>query len=427
MKQPARDMRAGAAACLAGGLMVALFASAPPASAEDWPTYQHDNSRSGASAEELKLPLKEIWKRSSPSRPQPAWEGPARWDAFHGMRGGIPSMREFDPAFFVTAVGDRVTFGSSADDSVCCLDASSGKEVWSYTTDGPVRLPPTWFDGKVYFGSDDGNIYCLQADTGRLVWKYRPADSDRTIASNGKVISTWPCRTGVLIKEGKAYFVASLLPWEPSYLCAVDARTGRDKGPGLYKLVLQEAMAQGALLATKDRLFIMQGPLTPVAVNLADGQGLAAMQKSKRYGGVYAMISPDNKLMYGYGPKDYTIFVHDANTRAMVGTHRNTTHMVFSTRFQAMHSRGELACTEVGGGDQGGKTWKIKTPAPHALALAGNVLLAGFDGNVTAYDAGTGKDIWKAPVSGKAYGLAVANGRLFVSTDDGSIHCFAGR
>ena len=36
----------------------------------------------------------------------------------------------------------------------------------------------------------------------------------------------------------------------------------------------------------------------------------------------------------------------------------------------------------------------------------------------------TGKVLWSSPVTGRAHGLAVANGCLFVSTDRGTIHCF---
>ncbi|HUU91650.1 MAG TPA: PQQ-binding-like beta-propeller repeat protein, partial [Phycisphaerae bacterium] len=39
-------------------------------------------------------------------------------------------------------------------------------------------------------------------------------------------------------------------------------------------------------------------------------------------------------------------------------------------------------------------------------------------------DTANGKPIWSADVRGKARGLAVAGGRLFVSTDTGAIHCF---
>ena len=68
--------------------------------------------------------------------------------------------------------------------------------------------------------------------------------------------------------------------------------------------------------------------------------------------------------------------------------------------------------------------WKIAGDCPHDLILAGKTLFAGGDDRVAAFDTTTGKMLWSAAVTGKAHGLAVANGRLLVSTDCGTIHSF---
>jgi hypothetical protein len=68
--------------------------------------------------------------------------------------------------------------------------------------------------------------------------------------------------------------------------------------------------------------------------------------------------------------------------------------------------------------------WKTSANCPHDLILAGMTLFAGGDNGVAAFDASTGKELWVAPVAGRAHGLAVARGRLYVSTDSGAIHCF---
>jgi outer membrane protein assembly factor BamB len=81
-------------------------------------------------------------------------------------------------------------------------------EKWSFPTDGPVRLPPSWHGGRLYFGSDDGHAYCVEASTGTLVWKQKPSGKETGMLSNGKLISHWPCRTGVLVQNDTAYFGA---------------------------------------------------------------------------------------------------------------------------------------------------------------------------------------------------------------------------
>jgi len=60
---------------------------------------------------------------------------------------------------------------------------------------------------------------------------------------------------------------------------------------------------------------------------------------------------------------------------------------------------------------------------PYGTIFSGSVRYAGGDNRVAALDA-AGKTLWTSPVRGKAYSLALAGGKLFVSTDEGVIHCF---
>ena len=46
-----------------------LAVSAGQVSADDWPTYGHDNRRSHVTGESLVLPLTEAWVRRSPKPP----------------------------------------------------------------------------------------------------------------------------------------------------------------------------------------------------------------------------------------------------------------------------------------------------------------------------------------------------------------------
>jgi len=181
----------------------------------DWPTYLHDNARSGVTAERLEMPLNEVWVFKSRHAPMPAWPAPAKQDIWHELRELRPVVT-YDRAFHV-AIGDspdgpRVYFGSSADDKVYCLDAATGEVCWTFFTEGPVRLAPTVVNGKVYFGSDDGWAYCLDATDGNLVWRQRPALDERRIPGNGRVISYMPARTGVLVDNGVAYYGSGLFP-----------------------------------------------------------------------------------------------------------------------------------------------------------------------------------------------------------------------
>ena len=146
-----------------------IAASAVPANADNWPVFRHDNQRSGRTPEDLaSSALREVWTYRSLTPPVPAWPAPARWDAYAYIR-GLRAMRDYDRVFHTISVGDLTWFASSADDSVHCLDARTGEQRWQFWTDGPIRMAPTYADGRLYFGSDDGHAYCVDAERGELI------------------------------------------------------------------------------------------------------------------------------------------------------------------------------------------------------------------------------------------------------------------
>ncbi len=209
--------------------LLLVLASAGEALAQTWPTYRHDNRRSGVTDAKLEFPLTGQWVWKSPQPPQTAWTGPAKWDAYSG-NSGLQSMRNFDPCFYVTVSDDKVFFGSSADDAAHALDARTGKERWVHFTGAAVRLPPTISSGRVFFGSDDGWVYCCDEASGELIWRKPASDERQRITSNRKIISLWPVRTGVLVDGQRATFAGSLVPWKKSVLWTVNAATGETSG-----------------------------------------------------------------------------------------------------------------------------------------------------------------------------------------------------
>ena len=446
--------------------------------AADWPTYRCDNRRSGITPESIQLPLIPAWTCASPTPPQMAWTGPAKWDSYANIR-RLEAMRNFDPAFFVIAVNDSVFFGSSVDDAVHCLHAGTGEEKWAFYTDAPVRLPPSWHNGKVYFGSDDGYAYCVDAAQGGLVWKRKPAERETLLLNNGKLISQWPCRTGVLVQDETAYFGASLLPWEKSYLCALDVQTGADQGPGRYSVALEHLTMQGAILATANRLYLPQGRQRPEMFERANGHPIGGFGDSGQ-GGVFAVLTRTGEFVHGQGQNhgaEGELRGFDANSRDYLVTFPKATRIVVTEEVAYLDTPTELAGFARGrylelakrraqlqarqktiqeqfqklgnqaNSPEGEKLkeelkpigneldsmpanmaacylWKTKADYPHDLILAGTTLFAGGDNRVAAFDTVDGKERWSARVTGRAHGLAVANGRLFVSTDRGVIHCF---
>jgi len=397
-----------------------VVATAATVRAGDWPTFRHDNHRSGKTAERLSAPsLKRQWTWQSPHPPQPAWAGPAKWDAYANLK-PLRSMRNYDPVFHPIAVGDRVYFGSSVDDSVHCLDAASGKEKWSYTTDGPVRIAPAYVNGRLYFGSDDGRAYCLRAEDGSLVWKYRPAPAGRRILNNGRMISPWPCRTGVLVAGDTAYFGAGMLPWEESYLCAVDARTGKVEGPGRYVKQQSGVTMEGTLLASRRQLFSPQGRVPPLLFDRADGKSLGSLD-GKGGGGCFVLVTDDDRVLHGPGNKTGWISESNAQTRERLASFGGGNEMIVDG--ESAYLLTDYRLTALGRRTRKAR-WSKPCEYPYALILAGDTLFAGGRDVVAALRAKDGKLLWEGEVPGRAYGLAVAGGRLLVGTDEGAVCCF---
>ncbi len=272
----------------------------------EWPTYQHDNSRVGHTEESLKAPLTARWQFSSPTPPQLAWSG-EDGRVVEGLE--LRNRVRFDDCFQVAMAEGRVYFGSTVDGRVNCHDLKTGKEIWSFFTDGPVRLAPTLVKGLLYIGSDDGYAYCLKADTGTLVWKLRAGPNDERILARGRMISRWPVRTGLLVDSGIAYFGAGVFPHENIYLYAVDATTG--KVQWVNDAISQEDAGrndlspQGYLLATKELLFVPSGRALSVAFDRKTGKQVNKPTPGWRgdaggqIGGSQAMLVEDQILAVG--------------------------------------------------------------------------------------------------------------------------------
>ncbi|MFN9035964.1 MAG: hypothetical protein ACK5YO_06695, partial [Planctomyces sp.] len=101
-----------------------------PADASDWPMWRFDAGRSAAGTEVLPQQLQHAWTLQVPARVQ-AWDDPLNLDL-------MPYDRLLEPI----VLGNRLIVAFSDTDRVCAFETSSGRELWSFVTDAPVRLPP---------------------------------------------------------------------------------------------------------------------------------------------------------------------------------------------------------------------------------------------------------------------------------------------
>jgi len=313
--------------------------------------------------------------------------------------------------------------------------------------------------------SDDGYIYCLSADDGSLVWKQKGADGERMIPGNGRIISMWPVRTGVLIDDGILYFAAGLFPNQGTFLSALNA----ENGSVIWNRKVNIS-PQGYLLASDERLYVPTGRTNPVIFAKTDGEQLGELSSA---GGTFALLT-ENVLVTGPGRRESELDASDIETRDKIATFGGlrmlvngpTAYMQSENQLSAFErelylklSRERIRLTQKRDkiNEQFKKTgrntaeakqlqeeigkitiqinkltrgmkdcyrWTIRCEYPYAMIMAGDVLFVGGEDKIAAINASGGKVIWDTPVNGKAYGLSVVNGGLYVSTDKGRIHCF---
>lgn len=438
------------------------IASALAQDGGDWPTYMRDARRSGISPEELSVgQLAQAWVYESPAPIKPAWPGPAPRDMYNSPTVDNEDRLDIDSVLQVAVVGDSVLFGSSVEDSLKCLSLADGTVRWVFTTDGPVRFAPHVVGERTYFGSDDGRVYCVSTQTGELLWTYRAAVSDYQVPSDGKMVSLWPNRTGVVVYDGAVYCGAGVFPSEGATICALDATTGADNGQGLYRAQYNDMSLQGYVLASERNVYFPGGRSGPWVFSRKTGERYGQIGGG---GGTYAVVTGTDSLVYGPGKTSAVLEEFQGDSRDRLASYPGAKRIIVTpdTTYVATGSlllaldRGrhlELSKQIVTKSDELRKLkagteehtkladelaklqaerdksvrWQVACAASGALIMAGDCLYAGGPGTVAAYRAGDGAEVWRASVEGVAKGLAAAHGRLLVSTDASRIYCFAPR
>ncbi len=299
----------------------------------------------------------------------------------------------------------------------------------------------------MYVGADDGRVYCLSAGDGKLLWRFDAALGPDRVIGQGRVMSLWPVRTGVLVDRGTAYFAAGLYPNMGLKLYAVNAEDGKPLWTE-SNFGREDASAQGYLMADERRIVVPSGRTFPLVFDRETGkfQWQISFGRSPPNGGSFAILAGEQLIngtncMTGY---DMNAVVKDRYGRDVHGP------VAWSwLRARAAVARGELlymatdaeifavgraeagkACGTRTGFETDAPDWskcafrQSKAGGADELMLAGGRLIAGSEGRVIVYEAASGKELWSADVEGNARGLAVAGARLVVSTTSGRVYCF---
>jgi len=457
-------------------IMLILVASSATTLAADWPTWRHDQYRSGASPEQLApaLHLQWVWKLA---KTRPAWPYEPR--------------SQFDAAYQPIVAGGLMFLGSPNDDSVSAYDVETGRRVWRFFADGPVRFAPAAHKGRIYFVSDDGYLYCLNASDGELVWKFQGGPARRSHMGNGRLVSFWPARGGPVVADDTVYFGAGLWPTMGVFVHAVDAVTGKavwtnNRAHHIADVQLDHTFRgaagispQGYLVATDNVLVVPNGRSMPAYLDRRTGRLLHYVQ-GYRQGNWH--VTADGRVLtidgHFYGFQRCLKGVNDAFFTDLYnpGPKPMDDH-VLTRRFLYGLAEGVVNCYPTGGIVSPKAVKKTKPPIfwwkkgysyggaisymkystpklwafnaiggkprarprsndyfwrPAVLIKAGGRLYGSDHNTLFAVDVGRGgaspsATAWKKTIKQTPAGILAAAGKLIVVTREGSILCYGAK
>ncbi len=157
---------------------------------KDWPTFQHDNQRSGVS--EVEFSGKKIGIKWRFRQGEHVWNyvrGTSIWSP--------PIVASFDSL--------SIAYIGSYDKSVYAINASSGEKIWRFNTGGEVISAPTYAKVNglniLYVPSSDRTLYAIDAVSGNKLWSTETIEWNFTV-SKGNMSTPLVLENGI---ESKVY------------------------------------------------------------------------------------------------------------------------------------------------------------------------------------------------------------------------------
>ena len=386
--------------------------------AGDWPTFRANSQCSASVPVEIPRKTTLVWTHMPPAAVEPA----------------------------APIVACDTLFATGHDGAIRALHAGTGELQWSAYTGGAILFPPVLYGSRLYVGSGDGWVYCFDAASGRMCWRFRASPAERTIPVYGRLSSTWPVGSGVLVDRGVVYAAAGVANYDGTHVYALDAETGRmlwqnnSSGQLAGPDSLTGVSVQGHLLLDADKLYLAGGnAVSPAVYDARTGHCLNEIRDVGK-----TPVSPrgqDLFLIQGrvhcfdrrlYGPNRY--WPGRQNLGPLVMAHRD------ETVIRDMNGRVVRVTMDSAVGKAPAVVWKsdhlLQT---YAIALGTNAVVVAGQQNtaagqaegtyaVAALDVGDGTVLWSHPLPAQPAWWGVAldkTGRIFVSLLDGRVLSFA--
>ncbi len=399
-------------------LMTMLASECLPA---DWPMWRYDAGRTAASSDNLSNQLHLHWIQHFTMR-KPVWDDPLNQD-----------LMQYDRTFEPIVLGRTLFLGFNDCDKVAAFDLQTGRQKWEFFTDGPVRLPLAGWKNKIYFSSDDGNLYCLSAENGQLIWKFEGKPTNQKILGNKRLISMWPARGGVVIKDGILYFANSIWPMMGTFIYALDAQNGdviwrnEETAANFIKQphnnpAFAGVAPQGAFAISGNDLLIPGGRSVPACFDLKTGKmKYYHLSKFGQTGG--AFVCAVDTVFFNHD-RDRMTNLFNLNSGELIA--RRAGKFPVITKEEYYFSGSPISARSAM--NPGEVLWESDIDASGDLIMAGDFLYAGGKNVITKLKPSNNKiesqKIWQLKVDGKVSRLIAANDYLIAVTEDGKIMAF---
>jgi len=388
----------------------------------NWSMWRYDHNRSASTPEQLADQLYLQWQVEYSPR-IPVWDDPLN-----------QNLMQFDRIFEPVVADNKLFIGFNDQDKVVALDINSGRELWHYYADGPVRLPLAVNKDRIYFTGDDGYCYCLDSGDGSLVWKRLLAPSNNKLLGNKRLISMWPARGGIVIKDDIIYTAASIFPLMGTFIYALDAATGniiwKNEGTG-SNYILQphrspafaDVAPQGCFTISGNILLVAGGRSVPAAFDIKTGNELYyQLSASGKTGGAFTC---SNDRVFFNHHRERKTSMYDSKIGNKLFPYAGEYPVVDG---DTIYSSGEnIVAYALDEKNIPDTLWSLDISATNDLIKAGNVLYAADSTGITAVRIEKDKKpviMWRIYSDINIDRLVASNGKLIAVSDDGTIRIY---
>jgi outer membrane protein assembly factor BamB len=390
----------------------------------DWPMWRYDSGRSASTPEQLADRLYLQWQIKYSPR-EPVWDDPLN-----------QNLMQFDRIFEPIVANGKIFIGFNDQDKVVALDINTGKEIWHYFADGPVRMPLAANKGKIYFTSDDGFCYCLNAGNGSLAWKLSLAPASNKLLGNKRLISMWPARGGIVIKNDIIYTAASIFPMMGTFIYALNAETGdviwKNEGTGSNYIMqphnspaFADIAPQGTFAISGDMLLVAGGRTVPAAFDLKTGEELYyKLAESGKTGG--AFTCGNDRIFFNHYRERMT-YMYDSKTGKKLKSDAGEYPVIDGDTIY--FSGKEVTASYLDDKNKLDRLWKTGFAATSDLIKAGDCLYAADSTGITAIKIVNNEPqkLWSRATDKNIERLVASNGKLIAVSGDGEILVFGSK